>query len=863
MELEGIRDLIFSDRYALKEPNKEKLEVGDKVVVIVSTEGEWEQRSVATITSINDDNTATMKLHDDDSIIIRPFSAIDKCLEKSPKEVWNRMSHWLPIKVELPELASKYVKEYEWLLENFKFMPGGRINASLGSESLKHLTDSVSEDFDGFQNTLFNCFVIDIKPEDPKFGKDSREAIMDTLKNMVSIQALGGGIGIPLSVLRPSNAYIQGVNGKSSGSVSWGSLYSEATSKVSQGGSRRGALLLGLNINHPDIIEFIFSKVRKNEIPDIKTKWQDKFPRANFVAHGIENANISVFITDDFMEAVKENKDWDLIFPDYELVGKEVYNKDWTGDINEWIALGHPVKVYDTIKAKDLWDCISESAWRSAEPGIIFIDRIKKEHNGEYYDKVICTNPCGEIPLPSWNVCLLGHINLPEFIEGNITEGRVNWEELRRAIHLGVRFLDSIIEYNPYHDIRNEEAQKNSRRIGLGTLGLGEALIRLGLIYGKDSLKFIDELYKFIAIESYIASINLAEEKGAFPKFEYEKFIQSEFMKRILPELPEEYVKKLKETGIRNVCINTAAPTGSTGTLIGTSTGIEPYFSFSYWRSGRLGVREVKEKIVQEYLEQEGKLEDAVLPDCFVTANTISPDDHILVQGAIQKWVDQSISKSINLPKETTVDEVKSLYTQAYDLGIKGTTIYRNGSRDIQVLSEENNEEAENKKETIEVECTDKHKTHRPNVVHGQTEKIDMPGGKLYVTTNSTDEDGIVEVFINGGESNSEVSALCNYVGRLISVMRKNNIPLSDIIKHGNKVPGGQPFWYKGDLDLKGKLIANIPSVLSHVLNRFEEKSDEENQKNISNEKCPSCKDLLRLEEGCMNCPNCGYSKCV
>ncbi len=550
VELNGIQDLIFSDRYALKEPDKDDLKKGDKVIVVISTDGEWEQRSVGVIEFVNESKKiAQIKLMDTEEFIERPFTAIDKCLETKPSDMWDRMAKWLPIKVEKKELANKYQEEFGWLLNDFKFVPGGRINASLGSEELKYLTDSVSKDFDGFKNTLYNCFCLNVEPDNPIFGMDSRESIMDTMKSMVSIQSLGGGVGIPLSVLRPNNAYIQGVNGKSSGAVSWGALFSEATSKISQGGcihhastvltdqgyltarelynrlsdgetirawthlgwekfvdyfdngvkevfevtteyddyvlnvtpehkiliqlgragnlrselaplykirtnrkigvlhtrleqkkrsricrdtadidfikvkkitsigehqvydftventhmfwvdgfyvsnSRRGATLLGLNINHPDVVEFIFSKVRKSEIPRIREKWGSKFPTASFVAHGIENANISVLITDDFMKAVDEDKDWDLVFPDYELVGKDIYNRDWDGDIDDWRNKGYPIKVYDTVKARDLWDCIAESAWRSAEPGLIFIDRMNNEYNGRYFEKLICTNP--------------------------------------------------------------------------------------------------------------------------------------------------------------------------------------------------------------------------------------------------------------------------------------------------------------------------------------------------------------------------------------------------------------------------------------------------------------------------------------
>ena len=288
---------------------------------------------------------------------------------------------------------------------------------------------------------------------------------------------------------------------------------------------------------------------------------------------------------------------------------------------------------------------------------------------------------CGEQPLPGWGVCNLGHINLSRFVK----DGEVAWDDLKKAVRLGVRFLDNVIDVTPYFFERNEAVQKAERRVGLGTMGLGEMLIRLGLRYGSDeSIEFIDNLYRVIATEAYLASIDLAKEKGPFPKFDAEKFLQSKFVQG----MPQEVKDGIKKHGIRNVCILTQAPTGSTGTMVGTSTGIEPYYSWTYWRSGRLGMKEVKESIVQEWFdahpEVEPKLEN--LPDYFVTAMELTPKEHIRVQAAVQRWTDSSISKTANCPNEYTVEQTKELYEYAYRLGCKGVTIYRDGSRDQQVL---------------------------------------------------------------------------------------------------------------------------------------------------------------------------------
>lgn len=382
MKLTGIRELIFSDRYALKCPYKE-LKTGDKVVALISTEGQWETRAVGYVEEIlAGGEKAKVRLSDETTKILNT-SNLDKLLEHSPEQMWDRMAEHLTKEKE-------YIPKYKNILKDFNFVPGGRINASLGaSETLSKIYDQNFEN----RNTLLNCFVISPKNINGK-GIDSREAIMDTLKRMTNLMSAGGGVGIPLDSLRPRKSIIQGVNGISSGAISWGSLSSSATGLISQGGSRRGALLEGLNIAHPDIVEFIFSKCKPEDLAGIKEKWQSKFPNASFISHDMKNANLSVLITDDFMSAVKEDKEWQLYFPDYENMDKEEYNNLWDGDLQGWKAKGLPIKIYDTFKAKDLWDCIMESAWRSAEPGIIFIDRMNKEHNGWYYGKIKVTNPC-------------------------------------------------------------------------------------------------------------------------------------------------------------------------------------------------------------------------------------------------------------------------------------------------------------------------------------------------------------------------------------------------------------------------------------------------------------------------------------
>ena len=521
--------------------------------------------------------------------------------------------------------------------------------------------------------TLFNCYVVP-----PPL--DSREAIIkDTLYQMVEIMSRGGGVGMSLSALRPRYAYVKGVHGKSSGSVSWGGLFSFVTGLIEQGGSRRGALMLMQWDWHPDVLEFITSKN---------------------TAGRIENANISIMVSDDFMKAIKNDDYWNLEFPDYENPAyNDIYNNIWDGDIYAWKEAGYPTKVYKTIKARELWNKLVSSAHASAEPGIVFMERYNKLSNSYYFNKIISTNPCGEQGLPGWGVCNLGHLYLASFTKETAKDDigpvyEMDWDELKRSARLLTRFLDNVIDLTPYHFKENEDNQKSERRIGGGTLGLGELLIKLRLRYGsEEALDFTDSLFKTITTEMYKESSRLAKERGNFPKFEAEKYLNSGFMKN----MPEDVREMIREYGIRNVTLTTQAPTGTVGSMLSTSTSIEPFYAFKFYRQSRLGFHEVYIPLAEKYRK------NGDLPDFFISALDLSPLEHIKVQAAVQKWTDSSISKTANAPAEFTIEQTAELYEQAYELGCKGVTIYRDSSRSEQVLStnantEEKNLEYNNKK---------------------------------------------------------------------------------------------------------------------------------------------------------------------
>jgi len=446
-------------------------------------------------------------------------------LERKIEDIWDRISNFVGTNTEEK-------KAFREILEDFKFVPGGRQLAGLGSGSL---------------STFFNCYVIPISTLSDK-GKDSRESLMETLANIVEITSRGGGVGLNFSILRPRGSYVSGVKGYSSGPVSWMQAYDGVISQVMQGGSRRGAQMYMLDVWHPSIEEFISVK---KDLSKLKT------------------ANLSVGITDDFVQSVKEDKMWSLVFPEITF---EDYNSRWDGNICEWwFERDYPVKLYKKIKARKLWKLIAESAHTTGEPGIVFLDKYQRESNTGNFEKIVGVNPCGEQGLPDWGVCNLGSINLVPFVDENLGIDR---NKLTLTINHAIRFLDNVIDLDNYINVRIKEKQLSVRRIGLGTMGLADVLILLGIKYGSsESLSFIGELYRFIRDVSYRASIELAIEKGPAKAFTTE-YLNRPFIKR----LSDEIKKEIEKSGIRNLSLLTQAPTGTTSILAGVSSGIEPIF---------------------------------------------------------------------------------------------------------------------------------------------------------------------------------------------------------------------------------------------------------------------------------------------
>ncbi len=651
-----------------------------------------------------------------------------KPVEQTPEEMWKRVAKGIA-KVEKEDAKPYWEKKFYQAMQEFKFVPGGRVLAGAGT---------------GYAVTFYNCFVI-------PSPKDSRDGIMDNVKVMIEIMARGGGVGVNISSLRPRGARVKKVNGFSSGPINWAGMYSLATHDIiQQGGSRRGALMLMLWDWHPDIEEFITVK-------------QD--------LSRINGANLSVCASDKFMDAVKKDKDWDLVFPD---TSDPEYDLKWDGILDHWLALGKKVKVYKTIKARYLWDLICKAAWQSAEPGLVFMERYNKWYNNWYWNTINCVNPCGEEGLPAWGVCNLASLNLSAFVKGYSVDkaGTFDYKSLAEYARVAVRFQDDVVDADQYFYEEIEQMQhQGERRIGLGTLGLADALIKLHVRYGSDAaIPVVDKIYKTIRDAAYDESINIAKEKGPFPKIDIKKHLKGYFIK----QLPKEVKEKMKKYGIRNSMLLQAAPTGTTSLLSGASSGVEPVYEFEYTHNGRLGKQTVFHNLFGDWKKAHP---DEKRPDYFVGANDLIPEDHVKMQAVVQKYVDASISKTVNAPNAHSVEDVKKLYMMAYDMGCKGITYMRDGSR-LGVL-----QRVEEKKEAIKVEekpaVIDRPIINRPMQLEGVTYQIQTPLGKTFITINHNENKEPFEMFITIGKSGSDISAMAEALGRVISLNLRLNSSLS------------------------------------------------------------------------------------
>lgn len=521
---------------------------------------------------------------------------------------------WRRVAKDLARLEPEYEDEFYNALENFSFIPAGRINAGAGTDR---------------NVTLFNCFVMGTIP-------DSLSGIMDALKEAAVTMQAGGGIGYDFSTLRPAGADVIGVAADASGPLSFMDVWDAMCRTIMSAGTRRGAMMATMRVDHPDVFQFIDAK-------------RDSARLRMF--------NMSVLITDEFMDAVKNN---------------------------ERFALRFGGKVYKTVSARGLWDHIMQATYAYAEPGVIFIDRINQDNNLNYCETIAATNPCGEQPLPPYGACLLGSINLAAMLNDDFT---INTDKLSRTVKTAVRMMDNVVDVSKFPLPEQEKEAHDKRRIGLGVTGLADALALGGIVYGSDEgAEWTDKIMHLIAREAYLASIELAKEKGAFPLFDAEKFLASGNMLKMDDDIRD----AIREHGIRNALLTSIAPTGTISLYSGNvSSGIEPIFATEYDRKvmqkdGSKITETVRDYAVYKWMRENP---NAKLPASFVTAQTLAPMDHVKMQAAAQKWVDSSISKTINCPEDIAFDEFKDVYMAAWEMGCKGCTTYRPNDVTGSVLS--------------------------------------------------------------------------------------------------------------------------------------------------------------------------------
>lgn len=728
-------------------------------------------------------------------------------LEHTVEDTWRRIAVALSKAEANPK---KWESIFYDSLTDFKFLPAGRIIA--GSGTARNVT-------------LFNCFVMGVIP-------DSMSGIFDMLKEAALTMQQGGGIGYDFSTIRPKGSIVKGIAADASGPVSFMDVWDSMCRTIMSAGSRRGAMMATMRCDHPDIEEFIAAKSDSKKL---------------------RMFNLSVLVSDAFMEALKKGEDWRLTFND---------------------------KIYKVIKAADLWDKIMRATYNYAEPGVIFIDRINEANNLRYCETITATNPCGEQPLPPYGACLLGSINLARLVEYPFGENaHLDVSQLEKLVATAVRMMDNVIEVSQFPlEVQKLEAL-NKRRIGLGVTGLADALLMVGLRYGSDeAVEKTEEWMKLIARASYKASINLAKEKGAFSLFDPEKLIASGNMK----QMDDDIKQAVRKFGIRNALLTSIAPTGTISLYAGNvSSGIEPVFAYSYTRKVLQNDGSHIEEEVVDYAVQmwRDKFGDAQLPDYFVSAQNLTPSDHVKMQAAAQKWVDSSISKTINCPEDISFDDFKEVYMQAYDTGCKGCTTYRPNEVTGSVLSVASEEKPKSEKEIDGEVIYMSEPLERPNTLDGNTYKLRWPDSEhaIYVTINDiivNDQRRPFEVFINS--KNMEHFAWTVGLTRMISAVFRRGGDVSFVVDELKAV-----FDPRGGAWVNGKYIPSILAAIGGVLEEHMVKigfiinSDEmlshqkgdlskvEKLKRLKQKSCTSCGQFdLQMIEGCMTCRSCGYSKC-
>ena len=728
--------------------------------------------------------------------------------DNSYEDMWRRVAR---------AAAAHETKKALWennfyaMLEDFRFLPGGRITANAGTARK--------------EVTMFNCYVMN-KIE------DSIEGIFDTVKDAAVTQKYGGGVGYDFSTLRPRGSQIMGCDAESSGPVSFMQVLDSTCRTIMSAGQRRGAQMGVMRCDHPDIEEFIAAK-RNNA--------------------AMQMFNLSVAITDKFINAVKNHEDWELVFKG---------------------------KVHKTVHAVELWEKIMHSTYDFAEPGFILIDRINEMNNLYYCEDICATNPCGEQPLPPYGACLLGSINLTRFVFNPFTrQAAVDFSGIADVAKTAVRFLDNIIDMSKYPLEQQRLEAISKRRMGIGITGLADLFIFLGIRYGSDeSLRLAEKIMRTITCAAYESSVELGQEKGVFPMFDSAKYPESKFIKN----LPEDLQQSIRKHGLRNSHLTSVAPTGTISLLAGNvSSGLEPVFAFWYTRKIRnshendvseVEVTDYAYRMYREFLGTD-KLDDSQLPDYFVTTDMVTPVEHIKIQSALQRWVDSSISKTINVRADYPFEDFKNIYLTAYESGLKGCTTFRPSEHIAGILVRK-----EDKKPKAEAPIARNAITPRPQELEGTTYKIKTPMSPdaIYVTINDIIQEDKsrrpYELFIN--TKNLQHFSWIVAMTRLISaVLRHDPKPcfLVDELKSVYDPNGG----YFADGGYVPSIAADIGRIIEKHLSKIGIMDEKKKVVHPEHSKvdpaaasggmmiCTQCKERTMIsQENCLKCLSCGYSKC-
>ena len=725
--------------------------------------------------------------------------SLDGQFSESPRDLFWRVASAIAAEEGKYEGSSRepesLAREFYDLMTSWKFLPNSPTLMNAGTEL----------------GQLSACFVLPVG--------DSIEEIFDAVKFAAMIHKSGGGTGFSFSRLRPKESRVGSTGGVASGPVSFLRIFNTATEQIKQGGTRRGANMGILRVDHPDVLDFIRAKEKEGEF---------------------NNFNLSVGLTEAFMQAVEKDEHYDLRAP----------------------ASG---EVVDRLRARDVFDLLVRKAWQSGDPGIVFLDRINRDNPTPDQGEIESTNPCGEQPLLPFEACNLGSVNLSRFYlpghndDADPARAGIDWEELRRVVHLAVRFLDNVIDASLFPLPRIAETVRRNRKIGLGVMGFADLLFELGVPYNSQAgIDLAERIMGFVQEEGHNASAQLAKERGPFPAYAASLYARN------------------KKGPYRNATVTTIAPTGTLSIIAGCSSGVEPLFALCFTRNILDGERLVE---VNPYFEAalaasglatpelmdsvaaRGSIQDmdflpAKLRKVFVTAMDIEPVWHLRMQAAFQRHTDNAVSKTVNLPNSATEQDIFDIYWLAYKEGCKGVTVYRDGCKSVQVLA---TGEGQKKMDGASAPQGGKPSSavrKRPDMVQGFTQKVQTGLGAMYLTVNEVDGEPF-EVFATIGKSGRSITAKAEAIGRLVSLALRSGVHVRDVVAQIKGIGGEHPVF-------RGKgLLLSIPDAIAWVLEKRYLKDEHVRGVNdLEAQRCPECNEPLVFQEGCLICPACGFSRC-